>query len=59
MNQPKQEKKLSGPEIFVSSMLESAQKNNEVRAQTRYDQVDEKALEGTMNALKKGEIRKR
>ncbi len=50
-------KKESAPN-FVSTMLQSAQDATPVKAQTRFDQVDEAQLQKTMDSLKKGVLRR-
>ena len=59
MNQQKPAKIKEGTEIFVNSLLQSAQETKEVKPQTRYDHVDEKALGLTMANLQKGMIRRK
>ncbi len=57
MNQKPTVKK-DGASIFVSSMLQSAQENKEVKPQTRYDNVDPGQIDKLMANIKKGLVRK-
>ena len=53
-----QKKKEISANPFVASMLESAQKNEEVKPQTRFDHVDEKQLGAVMARLQKGQVKR-
>jgi len=57
MNQKPTQKK-DGASIFVTSMLQSAQDNKEVKPQTRYDNVDPQEIDKLMANIKKGLARK-
>ncbi|MEK6939824.1 MAG: hypothetical protein AABX31_03785 [Nanoarchaeota archaeon] len=50
--------KKDGASIFVASMLQSAQDNQEVKPQTRYDHVDPQEIDKLMANIKKGLVRK-
>ncbi len=58
MNNQKPTVKKDGASIFVSSMLQSAQDNKEVKPQTRYDNVDPEQIDKLMANIKKGLVRK-
>ena len=56
MNKPTPKK--DGASIFVASMLQSAQDNQEVKPQTRFDNVDAEQIDKVMANIKKGLARK-
>lgn len=53
MEKPKKE----GVHNFVGTMLESAQKKQEVKPQTRYADVDANEISKIMDNIKRGKLR--